>query len=123
MTAGLSACATAAPFRARLAEGRVVLPRDELEEKLRTDDVVLVTAEGLSEAIVLVRMDGGAYRALGSRCTHLGCQVRPGKHAFTCPCHGSVFDLEGKAIRGPAQRPLSRYEVEMTATNLVIVVT
>ncbi|MDE2726481.1 MAG: Rieske (2Fe-2S) protein [Gemmatimonadota bacterium] len=120
VASGLSACATAANFRTRLAEDRVVLPRAELDEKLRADDVVLVTAEGLPESIILIRVDGDAYRALGSRCTHLGCEVRPGKHALSCPCHGSVFDLEGKAIRGPAQSPLSRYAVDEEGTDLVI---
>lgn len=120
VASGLSACATAANFRTRLAENRVVLPRAELDEKLRADDVVLVTAEGLPESIILIRVDGDAYRALGSRCTHLGCEVRPGKHALSCPCHGSVFDLEGKAIRGPAESPLSRYAVDKEGTDLVI---
>ncbi len=117
---GLSACAAATTIRARLIEDRIVLPHNELEEKLRGDPVVLVTAEGLPEAILLIRMEGGSYRALGARCTHLGCQVRPGKHALKCPCHGSVFDLEGKAIRGPAKRPLSRYAVEVKETTLEI---
>ena len=122
VASGFSACATAANFRTRLAEGRVALPRAELDEKLRTDDVVLVTAEGLPESIILIRVDKDAYRALGSRCTHLGCEVRPGRHALSCPCHGSVFDLEGKAIRGPAQSPLSGYAVEVEGTDLMILV-
>ena len=122
MAGGLSGCAAVATFRARLVEGRVVLPRDELEEGLRVDNVLLVTAEGLSEAILLIRMEEGSYRALGARCTHLGCQVRPGKHALRCPCHGSVFDLEGKVIRGPAKRPLSRYAVEVNETTLEIMI-
>ena len=120
---GLSSCATAANFRTRLAEDRVVLPRAELDEKLRTDEVVLVTADGLPESIILIRLDEDTYRALGSQCTHMGCEVRPGKHALSCPCHGSVFDLEGTAIRGPAQSPLSRYPVEVEGSDLVIVVT
>jgi len=60
---------------------------------------------------------------LGLTGTHVGCEVRPGKHAVSCPGHGAVFDLEGKAIRGPAQRPLSRYAVEVEETDLVILVT
>ena len=118
---GLSACASVATFRAKLVEGRIVLPHDELEELIGVNPVVLVAAEGLPEAIVLIR-NGGSYRALGARCTHLGCQVQPGKHALRCPCHGSVFDLEGNVIRGPAKKPLSRYPVEANATTIEIVV-
>jgi hypothetical protein len=28
---------------------------------------------------------------------------------FVCPCHGSVFDLEGVRVAGPAPRPLDRF--------------
>jgi Rieske Fe-S protein len=119
---GLSACAVATPIRGRRIEGRIVLPHNELEDQLRDGPVVLVTGEDLPEAILLIRTEEGAYRALGARCTHLGCQVRPGKHVLRCPCHGSVFDLAGTVIRGPARKPLARYTVEGTENHLEIVV-
>jgi hypothetical protein len=28
---------------------------------------------------------------------------------FICPCHGSVFDVEGVRVAGPAPRPLDRF--------------
>ena len=119
---GLSACAAVATFRARLVEGRIALTYSELEEVLQADNVVLVTAEGLPEAIVLIRLDARSYRALGARCTHLGCQVRPEKRTLRCPCHGSAFDLEGKVIRGPARKHLTSYALEVKETTLEIVV-
>ena len=70
----------------------------------------------------MIRTEEGAYRALGARCTHLGCQVRPGKQVLRCPCHGAVFDLAGTVIRGPAREPLPRYTVDATEENLEIVV-
>ena len=42
-----------------------------------------------------------------SHCTHLGCLIhdfRDGK--FICPCHGSEFSINGKALKGPAYKPL-----------------
>jgi Rieske Fe-S protein len=49
--------------------------------------------------------------AITSRCSHLGCSVRwvPASERFICPCHGSVFDLEGVRVAGPAPRPLDRF--------------
>jgi len=41
-------------------------------------------------------------------CPHLGCGFRwsgPDKK-FKCPCHGSVYDLSGKVLAGPAPRSL-----------------
>ena len=119
---GLAACASAIPLRGRRIEGRIVWPHKELEDRLRDGPVLLVTGEGFPEALLLIRTEEGGYRALGARCTHLGCQVRPGKHVLRCPCHGSVFDLAGNVIRGPAAKPLPGYELEVTESHLEIVV-
>jgi menaquinol-cytochrome c reductase iron-sulfur subunit len=41
-------------------------------------------------------------------CTHLGCRYdwEPNPGRFLCPCHGSLFGLDGKVLAGPAPRPL-----------------
>lgn len=51
------------------------------------------------------------YIAITSRCSHLGCPVRwvDTAERFLCPCHGSVFDLLGRRVSGPAVRPLDRF--------------
>ncbi len=46
-------------------------------------------------------------KVFSSHCTHLGCiinKVENGK--LICPCHGSEFDLDGNAVKGPAYKPL-----------------
>jgi len=49
------------------------------------------------------------YLIVEGACTHLGCaplkdfEVRPAKHwdgGFSCPCHGSKFDLAGRVYKG-----------------------
>ncbi len=55
--------------------------------------------------------DISAYRLI---CTHLGCRVEEAGSDFECPCHGSVFDRNGKVIKGPAQKPLPAFEVEIS---------
>jgi menaquinol-cytochrome c reductase iron-sulfur subunit len=41
-------------------------------------------------------------------CPHLGCGYHWDAQTqhFECPCHGSVFDIDGKVLAGPAPRPL-----------------
>lgn len=64
------------------------------------------------EGAILVNTDAKprAYRA---RCTHLGCNInRLEGEEIVCPCHGSRFDLHGRAIKGPAIKALEEIPVK-----------
>ncbi|MDJ0662814.1 MAG: FAD-dependent oxidoreductase [Crocosphaera sp.] len=51
-------------------------------------------------------------QAIGLRCTHQGCTVKKQENGtFLCPCHGAVYDKDGKVIKGPAKHNLSHYKV------------
>lgn len=62
--------------------------------------------------LFIFRRPEGLY-AVTSVCSHLGCNVRwEGEdERFDCPCHGSMFDKNGKVTRGPAPKPLKWYEL------------
>jgi len=51
------------------------------------------------------------YVAISTRCAHLGCPVRyiQASERFACPCHGGIYDFEGKVDGGPPVRPLDRF--------------
>lgn len=51
------------------------------------------------------------FIAISTRCMHLGCPVRfvAASERFICPCHGGVYDFEGKNAGGPPVRPLDRF--------------
>jgi menaquinol-cytochrome c reductase iron-sulfur subunit len=51
------------------------------------------------------------YVAVSTRCAHLGCPVRyvQASEKFICPCHGGIYDFQGKVIGGPPVRPLDRF--------------
>jgi Rieske Fe-S protein len=51
------------------------------------------------------------YLALSTRCMHLGCPVRyiDAAKRFVCPCHGGVYDFDGRVEGGPPVRPLDRF--------------
>jgi Rieske Fe-S protein len=57
------------------------------------------------------------YVAISTRCAHLGCPVRYVGAAgnFICPCHGGVYDFDGKVIGGPPVRPLDRFQTRVSA--------
>ncbi|SPF49431.1 quinol--cytochrome-c reductase, Rieske (2Fe-2S) iron-sulfur subunit [Candidatus Sulfopaludibacter sp. SbA4] len=60
--------------------------------------------------------------AFGPQCTHLGCAYHweESKNEFLCPCHSSVFAVDGKVVSGPAPRPLDRYETKIQGNRLLI---
>jgi menaquinol-cytochrome c reductase iron-sulfur subunit len=66
--------------------------------------------------------DPDTFIAISTRCAHLGCPVRFVRAAgnFICPCHGGVYDFEGKVIGGPPVRPLDRFQTRVTAGELEI---
>jgi menaquinol-cytochrome c reductase iron-sulfur subunit len=51
------------------------------------------------------------YIAISTRCMHLGCPARfvAASQRFICPCHGGVYDFQGKVAGGPPVRPLDRF--------------
>jgi Rieske Fe-S protein len=53
----------------------------------------------------------GGFVAISTRCAHLGCPVRwvVAAERFVCPCHGGVYDFQGKVVGGPPVRPLDRF--------------
>jgi menaquinol-cytochrome c reductase iron-sulfur subunit len=53
----------------------------------------------------------GEFVAISTRCVHAGCPVRwvTAAERFVCPCHGGVYDFQGKVEGGPPVRPLDRF--------------
>ncbi len=74
-----------------------------------------------STAWVVKRPDNQVV-AFGPQCTHLGCAYHweEGKNEFLCPCHSSLFSMDGKVVSGPAPRPLDRFETRIDGTKLLV---
>jgi ubiquinol-cytochrome c reductase iron-sulfur subunit len=55
--------------------------------------------------------DAAGWIVVSANCTHLGCipkTVENAPEGWACPCHGSVFDMTGRILRGPAAINLPR---------------
>jgi len=56
-----------------------------------------------------------------SHCTHLGCKIQNIENGrLVCPCHGSEYDLDGNAIKGPAFKSLTKVPAQLSADNTTI---
>jgi len=62
----------------------------------------------------------GATAAISLSCTHQGCTVqRQADGKYLCPCHGAVYDHQGRVIAGPAKRDLPRFQIIQRAEDEV----
>ncbi|HKW96511.1 MAG TPA: ubiquinol-cytochrome c reductase iron-sulfur subunit [Bryobacteraceae bacterium] len=74
------------------------------------------------ETTWVVKLPDQKIVAFGPQCTHLGCAYHwdERKSEFICPCHSSVFGMNGKVISGPAPRPLDRFDIKIENGRLLL---
>jgi cytochrome b6-f complex iron-sulfur subunit len=72
--------------------------------------------------VVVACISAGSFVALAETCTHNGCTVGYNSSGsnFTCPCHGGVFDTNGKVVSGPPPTPLKKYTVSQSGNILTV---
>ena len=70
----------------------------------------------------VVKLSDQQIVAFGPQCTHLGCAYHWEERSseFLCPCHSSVFSVDGKVVSGPAPRPLDRYDTKIENGKLLL---
>ena len=70
----------------------------------------------------VVKLSKDQVVAYAPQCTHLGCAYHwdQEKDQFVCPCHNSLFSLEGKVLDGPAPRPLDRFQTRLQGNELML---
>jgi Rieske Fe-S protein len=71
-----------------------------------------------------LRREGDRVRAWSVVCPHLGCAIEQqsveggraqegARRGFTCPCHDSAFDDQGRRVTGPSPRDLDSLETRV----------
>ena len=74
-------------------------------------------------SLLVDRADQNNFNALSAICTHQACTITgydSGNQEFICPCHGSVYNLSGGVVRGPAPRALPKYQTQFLNNQLDI---
>lgn len=95
------------------------VPHEMVFRKNRVDGWKVASEKGTAWVLKLSDQNVVAF---GPQCTHLGCVYHweEEKSQFLCPCHSSVFSIDGKVISGPAPRPLDRYETRIENGKLLL---
>jgi cytochrome b6-f complex iron-sulfur subunit len=112
----LAGCAGVRYVEPRATAGRLTIARADLEE---AGQVFVQTAE-MQRPIYVRRLESGQVVAVLASCTHQGCQPEPVVDRLACPCHGSEFSFEGLVLQGPAERPLTRYEITEEGDEVIV---
>ncbi len=80
------------------------------------------SATFVREGHLYVTRAKGELFAVSQKCPHLGCRVPfcEGSGRFECPCHGSIYNVAGEYIEGPAPRGMDRYPVSVEDGRVVV---
>ena len=78
-----------------------------------------VSASLDGQPILLTQAKAGTIVGLSAICTHQGCTVLPHGGQLVCPCHGSVFGLDGSNVSGPAPSPLPPVPVHVVGGEVL----
>jgi len=85
-----------------LTEGQPV----QMKFSARTEDAY--QSSNILYSVWVIKHSADKVTVFSPICPHLGCHYLWNQETerFTCPCHASVFALDGKVLYGPAPRPL-----------------
>src|SRR3954470_4881566 len=102
------------------SNGAVSFSLDELPALTQIGASVTGHAQGVAYPLVVLRKSAAEVVAFDARCTHLGCAVTGAQSLFVCPCHGSIFDIDGVVKLEPATEPLRKLDTTFDG-NLVVI--
>ena len=97
-------------------------PREPVEMAFRRNQVDGWKIQSEKSTAWVVKFSPTQVVAFGPQCTHLGCAYHwdDRRKYFLCPCHSSVFSIDGAVISGPAPRALDRFETKLEDGKLLL---
>ncbi len=111
----LAGCASLIAVPVTPVGGKIRIPLRLHPQLEQPGGYLRIRPVGAATPLYVLALDGGRYAVLSPICTHLQCTVNIEGATLLCPCHGSLYDREGRVLRGPAARPLQRFPVTLTA--------
>ncbi len=80
----------------------------------------IVRPQGWFYDIAVRKISPDQYEAMLLECTHQRNQLILNGSRFFCTLHGSQFNLNGTAVKGPAERSLKKFTTNLDRDQLVI---
>ncbi|MFW6201509.1 MAG: ubiquinol-cytochrome c reductase iron-sulfur subunit, partial [Gemmatimonadota bacterium] len=117
----LAGCGLHAAVPAPVERGRIRLRLSNHPRLAERDGFLKVRPDGASRLLYILSTEDG-FVAVSPVCTHQGCTVDVEGSRLVCPCHGSEYERTGRVLRGPAERSLERYPVELPGDGTMEVI-
>jgi quinol---cytochrome c reductase iron-sulfur subunit, bacillus type len=78
--------------------------------------------ETVTQDIWVIKHSTSEIAVFSPICPHLGCHYEwdPGTREFACPCHGSIYSIDGKVLGGPAPRTLDTLPTRLEKEELFV---
>jgi nitrite reductase/ring-hydroxylating ferredoxin subunit len=83
----------------------------EIVDKEKSIEMIVIHA-GKDEYYALSRLCPHAWRTLG--------YIRTRRVLMCCNANHSIFDLQGRIVKGPAEQPLTSYPVQLSSGKLLV---
>ncbi len=124
LTPMLGACASLQALPVPMEGGRIRLRLSDHPALAQPGGSIKIQPNGAKDPLYVLALPAAEFAVLSPICSHRGCTVDIKGPSLVCPCHGSTYDREGRVLRGPAERPLDRFnaraadgvlEIEMRA--------
>ncbi len=113
----LPGCSAASPvFKTDVADKKITVPLNLFTQS----PLQIVRPKGMFYDIAVQKKEDNTYTALQLVCTHQQTQLNVTGNGYSCPLHGSLFDKDGIARKGPAERPLQHFKTSVSDSNLII---
>lgn len=115
----VTGCASVIAKPVTAIDGRIALRLADHPELAQPNGSVAIQPAGMTDPLFVLR-SGEGYSVLSPICTHRGCTVEVAGDRLECPCHGSMYDRQGKVLQGPAERALTKFAATVRGDRLVI---
>ena len=112
-TFGMASCAITRTYTGVARDGKFTGILSDYPELSDRDGIIIINVEGFPGPIAIINSNGSGLKAISAVCAHQGCTVGVSQNFLICPCHGSTYTLLGEVVRGPAQRGLQNYPLEL----------
>ena len=109
-------------FSSIVRAAKLSISLDKLEQLKKVDGWMVVKLQ--DKQFILIRDTETTVKVFDPACTHKKCVVayNPKAKRMECPCHGSVYNIEGKVLNGPAKNALQAYNAELLDDKIIITV-